>query len=207
MEYVSEFSKKIVWKDPNQVPLSFQEINQFQNFLNSRSFYFSDVQDQIFWAPAKDGKYSVKEGYKILQQNDLYKPTSRAFAFCWNLEVLPKVGCFAWLASKHRILTSDRLDRLQIAKPFKCVLCKEHDENVDHLFVTFSFSYQCWCFILSKLKYSTPLHNNLWDLFQAWPILYQKSLFANIWICVPTLVVWPIWWERNKRIFRRNPFH
>ena len=67
MEYVSEFSKKIVWKDPNKLPLSFQEINQFQNVLNSISVYFSDVQDRIFWAPAKDGKYSVKEGYKILK--------------------------------------------------------------------------------------------------------------------------------------------
>ena len=62
-------------------------------------------------------------------------------------------------------------------------------------------TYQCWCFILSKLKYSTPLPNNLWDLFQAWPILYKKSLFSNIWICAPALVVWAIWWERNKRIF------
>ena len=109
---MSEFSKKIVWKDPSQLPLSYQEINQFQNVLNSRSVYFSDAQDQIFWAPAKDGKDSVKEGYKILQQKDFYKPTSRVFVFCWHSVVLPKAGCFAWLALKHRILTSDRLDRL-----------------------------------------------------------------------------------------------
>ena len=66
VDYVSEFSKKIVWKDPSKLPLSRQEINQFQNVLNSSSLYFCDAQDRIFWAPAKDGKYSVKEGYKFL---------------------------------------------------------------------------------------------------------------------------------------------
>ena len=29
-------------------------------------------------------------------------------------------------------------------------------------------------------------------------------MFANIWICVPTLVVWAIWWECNKHIFRKE---
>ena len=109
----------------------------------------------------------MKEGYKILQQNGLNEPTSRAFSFCWNSVILPKAGCFSWLVLKHRILTSDRLNRLHIAPPFKCVLCEEHEETMDHLFVTCSFSYQCWCFILSKLNHLTPLPNNLWDLFQA----------------------------------------
>lgn len=57
---------------------------------------------------------------------------------------------------------------------------------------------------MNKLNYSTPLQNSLWDLFQAWPVLYQNSLFANIWKCIPALVVWAIWWERNKRIFRKE---
>ena len=180
VEYVCKFSKKIVWKDPHILPLSPQEINEFQNILKSRHVFFSKVQDWIFLAPTKDVNYSLKEEYKILQQNDLNKSPSRAFSFCWNPVVLPKVGCFSWLALKHKILTSDRLNRLKIAKPFKCVLYAEQDETVDHFFVTCSFSYQCWCFILSKFKYCTPLPNNPWDLFQAWPLLYQKSLFANL---------------------------
>ena len=67
----------------------------------------------IFWALVKDDIYSVKEGYKILQHNTVNKPISRAFSFYWNSVVLPKAGCFSWLALKHMILTSDRLNRLK----------------------------------------------------------------------------------------------
>ena len=101
------------------------------------------------------------------------------------------------------ILTSNRPNRLNIAPPFKCVLCGEHEETMDHLFVKCTFAYHCWCFVLCKLNYSTPLQNTLWSLFQAWLVLYQNSLFANIWKCTLALVVWAIWWERNKHIFRK----
>ena len=49
-----------------------------------------------------------------------------------------------------------------------------------------------------------PLPNSLWDLFQAWPILYSKSMFSCLWKCIPASIVWAIWWERNKRIFRQT---
>ena len=32
----------------------------------------------------------------------------------------------------------------------------------------------------------------------------MKALFARIWICAPALVIWAIWWERNKRIFKNE---
>ena len=49
-----------------------------------------------------------------------------------------------------------------------------------------------------------PLPNSLWDLFEAWPVLHEKSLLVPIWKCSPSLVVWALWWERNKRIFRKE---
>jgi ribonuclease HI len=51
---------------------------------------------------------------------------------------------------------------------------------------------------------SLPLPNSLWDLFQSWPFLFSRSLFASIWKCIPVAVVWAIWWERNKIIFRNE---
>ena len=57
---------------------------------------------------------------------------------------------------------------------------------------------------LKKLNYSTPLQNNIWDIFQAWLVLYPNDLFVGIWKCTLALVIWAIWWERNKRIFRKE---
>ena len=131
--YVCELSGKVFWKDPTVLPLSSQEIRQFKDILSSRQVFFSGSQDRILWALAKDGNYSVKEGYKILQQNISHKVTCRDFSFCWNHIVLPKVGCFTWLALKHRILTSDRLTRLHIASSFNYFFCDEWEESMDHL--------------------------------------------------------------------------
>ena len=51
---------------------------------------------------------------------------------------------------------------------------------------------------------SLPLPNSVWYLFQSWPVLFSRSLFASIWKCIPAAVVWAIWWERNKIIFRNE---
>jgi hypothetical protein len=201
-------SGKVNWKNLNELPLTNQELAQFKEILASLQVFMSRSVDKILWAPAKDGIYSIKEGYKILQQNGIDKVPCRAFSFCWNHVVLPKAGCFAWLTIKHRILTSDRLSRLHIAPSFNCLFCNECEEIVDHLLLTCPFASQCWNFILNKLNYSTPLQNTIWEVFQAWPVLYPKSLFANLWKCILALVVWAIWWERNKCIFqKRGNYH
>jgi ribonuclease HI len=75
---------------------------------------------------------------------------------------------------------------------------------MDHLFLGCPFAQQCWTFVLGKLQYYTPLPNKLWDLFQAWPELYSNSIFSALWTSTPTLIVWVIWWERNKRIFHKE---
>ena len=48
-----------------------------------------------------------------------------------------------------------------------------------------------------------PLPNTLWDLFNGWPSSNNHSFYACLWKCIPALVIWALWWERNKRIFRQ----
>lgn len=48
-----------------------------------------------------------------------------------------------------------------------------------------------------------PLSNTIWDFFQAWTILFKSYLFSCIRNIIPTSVLWSIWWECNKRIFRK----
>ena len=134
----------------------------------------------LIWLPVAKGTYSIKEGYKLLQSIASEENPSRAYMFCWNNVVLPKDGCFAWLAIKNRILTSDHLERLNVAPPFKCVLFQDEYESVDHLFASCQFVYQCWMFVLRKLNFSKPLHNKIWDIFQPLPILFLDALFGGI---------------------------
>ena len=83
-----------------------------------------------------------------------------------------------------------------------CVKCLEESESVDHLFVQCKVAQECWSFVLQKLNMMFPLPNTLWDLFNGWPSSNNHSFYACLWKCIPALVIWALWWERNKRIFR-----
>lgn len=171
--------------------------------------YISNQEDKLLWAPTHDGKYSVRDGYVATRHMETQQVKSRAFIFSWNSVVLPKAGCFAWLALRKRILTSDKLERLHITNSFACVLCKVETETVDHLLLRCPFAQQFWLHVVEKQNLSMPLPYTLWELFQSRPTLFTNCLFASIWKCIPTTVIWSIWWERNKRIFRQieSPTH
>lgn len=195
---------KVIWKTPSTSLLSNQQSNLFSKSLNERVVYLSSKPNRIVWSASKVGSYSVKEGYAVLAQYKYSIEPPHAFSFCWNNKILPKAGSFAWMALHNRILTSDHLVKLNIVDPFKCPLCDVKFEIVDHLFVQCIVANQCWNFIKNKLQLSIPLPNSIWDLFQAWSVLYQSSFFACIWLIIPTLEIWNIWWERNLRIFRKT---
>ena len=44
---------------------------------------------------------------------------------CWEKEILPKAGAFAWLAYNGRILIVERRRRLGIIGPTICPLCEK----------------------------------------------------------------------------------
>ena len=84
------------------------------------------------------------------------------------------------------------------------MLCLQVIEIIDHLLLNCPFAQDRWHFFLHKLNFHIPLPNSLWDLFQAWTILYSKLMFSCLWKCIPASIVWKIWWETNKRIFRQT---
>lgn len=110
---------KVVWKDFSDIPISDQERIDLNKALLERQVFLSNKDDFLIWAPSKDRRYSIKEGYKVIHQIDNIKVSHRAFSFCWNSLVLPKDNCFTWLALRNRILTSEKLEKLCITQSFK----------------------------------------------------------------------------------------
>ncbi|GLJ08227.1 hypothetical protein SUGI_0084470 [Cryptomeria japonica] len=92
-----------------------------------RQIFFKDKDDRMVWNPSKSGAYTVKDGLKVLSNQDLI-PQPRKFSFCWNDCGLQKAGAFVWLTLKDRILTSDRL-----ALPKNCHTFQLHSMQLMHL--------------------------------------------------------------------------
>lgn len=123
---------------------------------------------------------------------------------CWDPACLPKAGFFLWIALQHRALTTDRLARFGIMGPNWCVMCKQSNEDADHLFLNCPFAQNCWEWIKFKLKWSTPFQNSLKGLLSSWPTHWVCGIYSKLWNICPSLVVWEIWKERNHRIFKNK---
>lgn len=157
----------------------------------------------MIWRKAPSSRYLVKQGHLSISRN-IISDNSIFYFFCWHNSVLPKAGSFLWLALHNKILSSTRLERLGIFLSFSCVLYGKFIEDTKHLLVKCEFSNELGCWALQKLGWQGPLHNQLHLFLFQWSLLHKDSFFPCIWRFIPTIISWCLWWERNKRIFRKE---
>jgi hypothetical protein len=70
----------------------------------------------------------------------------------WEWKLPLKVKVFIWLLLEERILTWDNLTKRGFQGRSICVLCKEREENVLHLFGKCRFIINIWHIISKELK-------------------------------------------------------
>ncbi|KAG7539011.1 Reverse transcriptase zinc-binding domain [Arabidopsis suecica] len=116
----------------------------------------------------------------------------------WFKGRIPKHSFIAWLNSRHRLHTRDRLIRWGLAIPSICLLCSSGDETRQHLFFDCSYAAEVWHYFSDKAHVSPPtlfedgvrwLKNPCRDKNTAWilRLAYQASMYY-------------IWKERNSRL-------
>ena len=71
--------------------------------LQGRRVY-SDVEDQVVWTKSKDGRFSVKSLYKVLEPESQGDFPTRVI---WNSMMPPRVSFFAWEVTWKKVLTLD----------------------------------------------------------------------------------------------------
>lgn len=55
---------------------------------------------------------------------------------------------------------------------------------------------------MNKLWWLVPLPNSITNLLRSWHEENGKSVLSSIWIILPSMVIWELWKERNKKIFQ-----
>ena len=144
----------------------------------------------------------MKHGYKAIVHSQSWNLVEMPLKLCWDAACLPKAGFFLWLVLQNRVLTADRFAKYGIFGPSWCVLCKQNNEDVDHLFYNCPFSLSCWEWLRARLMWSSPLPHSLMDLLSSWPTNLVRGVYSKIWNLSPSIIVWELWKERNSRIFR-----
>ena len=125
--------------------------------------------------------------------------------FVWKSQIPLKVKSFAWLVAQKKVKTNDMLPSRRLYKAFGldvCVLCMEHGELVDHLYLHCSLTMGLWhkLFRLAKLDWIPP--RSFCDtMTMTYRGLRNSSRGLVLWKNACLALIWVVWWERNAKFF------
>ncbi|KAJ1697725.1 hypothetical protein LUZ63_006237 [Rhynchospora breviuscula] len=164
----------------------------------------SIVTDRMVWHEARNGKYSVKEGYKKLAQ--LHMPHAAITAVDWRMvwkwkRVPPKVKVFIWrLINKGLPLAVHMHARLSHFSPM-CQRCGEENEFEMHCLFFCNTSRQVW--------FGCPLGIRVHELPMDFLMAFEQitARLDEDGITTFFTTIWEIWRERNKAVIEHVVFN
>jgi len=130
------------------------ELHQVEYFRNELIRYLPKIQgqDSWIWKGEDMDTYTVKSGYKILQ-NIITGKKDEFFELLWRTSTIPNVKQFIWRIDKTKLQPGILCQT--------CVLCKEQDETIQHLFLNCKVSTMVWNLCNKWIGLKTISH--VWD--------------------------------------------
>ena len=120
---------------PEHLTLDFTALfSIFQGFAPIHNY----LLDSKGWG--KSGIYTVKEGYGIISNIEDIISADNKWNKVWYNDGLPKINVLFRILAHRKILTAKNLKKRGIQGPSCCVLCKEEEETIDHIFLECNFS-------------------------------------------------------------------
>ena len=103
------------------------------------------------------------------------------------------------------MLIAKNLRKRGIVGPMRCVMCKDSEESLEHLFNECKFSQEVWQRAFKDMNIDLTLQANWNNFFGCWKDYYQGSLynkpdFAREWEALPEYICWKLWTTTNKEI-------
>lgn len=151
----------------------------------------------------EEGTYSAKATYTRLCQGLTRAPTA---ACIWRSYAPLKLKIFAWLATQHRIWTSDRRAHHGLQDhPSACFTCLQSEDNVEHILAQCVYAREVWYRCLDQLHLPISGPTDTDTILDWW--LGQRANFRSIdgrgFDSLVICTVWALWKQRNARVFNR----
>ncbi|KAE8698885.1 Phospholipid-transporting ATPase 3 [Hibiscus syriacus] len=156
------------------------------------------VEDFFSWSASGDGLFSVKSCRKALGKEvggfDLWSKG------VWLGLSPPRVEAFLWQLAHQKVAVKMELVKrgMSLEEDILCPFCKEHEESVQHLFISCFVVWELWNKLASFWDLSIVLPQDPPSLLNSWGSLRLNSL---IWKFIPGVVFWSIWKARNAIVF------
>ncbi|GLJ29486.1 hypothetical protein SUGI_0581180 [Cryptomeria japonica] len=194
----SQVGNSVKWSIKDEGSINDADREKIISELRDRKLVMGEKDDEIIWCVAAFGEYSVKLKYELMKRRSVASWPAR---LCWNNKVAPSVGAFLWVALHSNILTGERLKKIGIKEPNIFPLRVSAKEDTNHLFRC-QFASQCWDWFLTSVGWQTVKQQYMFDFLSGWQSMGKYSLWGDIWIVGPSMIVWKIWKDRNFRVFR-----
>ena len=108
----------------------------------------SSQANTLIWPFNPSGQYSMKSGYRFLQENaknsHALAQDSAFWKKVWSLEVPSKVKNFVWCVCREALPTRKNLQRRKITPDDLYDLCKARDEDCSHALFFYSDVQVIW---------------------------------------------------------------
>eukprot|EP00253_Pinus_taeda_P020669 PITA_20669 len=173
------------------------------NELQKRRILKENDQDKLRWGYEEKGTYTTKEAYLITLKDHLTK--DKLWEKIWNPPIWPKISTFLWLLSHNRVLTWDNLRKRKFEGPSICLNCKQEEETAVHLMQLCPFSRKIWEKVTFRCQKEGRELGHVNNTLRKWPQQpYQSNILNTLWQILPGIVMWNLWKERNRRIFKNQ---
>eukprot|EP00253_Pinus_taeda_P007421 PITA_07421 len=159
-------------------------------------------EDILRWGRSMKGMYTVKEAYYLTTKQNR-EEGDIDWRKIWEGKWWPKITIFVWVVSKGRILTWDKILKRGYHGPSRCSLCSSEIENQEHLLNECTYAESVWEKI--KLLFGRTMRDpsSIRNTILQWGTgQFHSKVVRRIWNLAVGFVIWFIWKERNRRIFR-----
>lgn len=101
---------------------------------------------------------------RFLSGSICFEPAQRI----WKTWAPQKCKFFIWLATLNKCWTADRLARRGLDYPYKCPLCDQQDETIQHILVSCVFAGETWTKVLIRVGLLPLAPDSTNEVFQNW---------------------------------------
>ena len=192
------------WKDSQEWPLggSIEDRILLSRVLKDRLCSSLSGRDILAWYPSPKGKFTVAQGYAILDRNLHGLAEVHWWKKVWSSYSWPKCNFFLWLLAQRKCLTWENLRKRGFQGPSICVLCLHNEECISHLFFLCPFSREIWHRWWEAWGHGCIHADSLIDFWESLGRPPAKTSFLQVaWLIGPVFILWNLWLERNRRVF------
>ncbi|XP_060963958.1 uncharacterized protein LOC115723947 [Cannabis sativa] len=156
--------------------------------------------DTWYWVAEKNGFYSVRGAYHLLQTlkhpPGLSEPNV-SWKILWSLKAPPKAKDLVWRAASNCLATKVNLCIKKVLVENTCPMCGVFAETELHILVSCNFAWACWEFagLAAANREASSLGQWLNDSFSR----LQGELHSRV-----VMVSWAIWCARNDLIWQQR---